>query len=66
MNQYPFYGDKFIGDKIGRDKYVIGDVSGQPVVAIDAGAAVYQSFSIEEVALLVVELKRVDQPGKAH
>ena len=26
MNQSPIYGDKFIGDKIGRDKYVIGDI----------------------------------------
>jgi WD40 repeat protein len=61
-NQYHVYGDVVHGDKIGRDKNVVGDISGQSVVAIGAGAAVYQGLAVEEVALLVAELKRVDQP----
>ncbi len=58
-------GDVVQGDQIGGDKLSVGDISGRPVVAVGAGAkamAVYQGLSTEDVAALLVELKRIDQP----
>jgi hypothetical protein len=46
-----------------RDQIAAGNIANAQAVAIGAGAtAVYQGLSVAEVAVLVTELKRVDQP----
>ncbi|MCC6604713.1 MAG: hypothetical protein IT327_16005 [Anaerolineae bacterium] len=45
------------------DHIQVGNIQHAQAVAIGAGAtAVYQGLTVEEVAILVAELKRVDQP----
>jgi DNA-binding NtrC family response regulator len=45
------------------DQIRVGNIANAQAVAIGAGAtAIYQGLSVEEVAVLVAELKRVDQP----
>ena len=47
----------------GGDQIQVGNIQGSKAIAIGQGAtAVYQGLSVEEVAALVVELRRVDQP----
>lgn len=63
--EYHYYGDVIHGDKVGRDKNIVGDITGKSVVAVGEGAqatAIYHGLSIKEVANLVVELKHKDQP----
>jgi hypothetical protein len=45
------------------DRIVVGDITDGRAIAIGRGAtAIYQGLSVEEVAVLVAELKRADQP----
>ncbi len=44
------------------DHIEIGNITYAQAVAIGAGAAVYQGLTVEEVAVLLVELKNKDQP----